>query len=594
MNRSASLFLLPSALLLGPVTQACTSVLSPAVEVSRTSELGAARMIAPDGRELPLSVLVPGLGNGEIVVLAMTEVGCPIASKLAPRLERLTREFEGRGVRFVGVDASTQDSLADIAEDGQALGRTFLVLKDARQELVRALSARTTTEVFVFDGRGRPVYRGAVDDQYALGAARPAPTQNYLVNALQAVLAGQPCDPAVTEAPGCVLTILPGGEAVPPVTYAKDVAPILQRRCQGCHRPGQVGPFSLLSFDEVKGRAKMIASVVQDGVMPPWNADARFDGVFANQRSLGADEKKTLLAWIEGGMPRGNPADEPPPRAWPAGWSIGTPDVVFEPEYDVEAKGPFTAQGFAVPREGVVDYQHFTTETHYAEDRWIQALEVHPGAADVVHHVLVAIQEANGDIDEKSYLAVYVPGDTPSVYPQGYAKRLPAGAKLVFQLHYTPNGKERFDRSKIAVVFAKEAPEFEVVTDAVINQRFEIPAGASAHEVRAASVLREDTGVVALFPHMHLHGKDFSYVAHLPDGSEQELLFSHYDFSWQESYLLPDPLLLPAGTKLECIGHFDNSPANPNNPDPTEAVRWGEQSFEEMFIGYFDRVEPLE
>jgi hypothetical protein len=585
------------AFLLPPVAQACegpSAALAATAAAKNGSELRAIVLIDAEGQALPLGELVPGFARGEVVVLALTEVGCPIAGKLAPRLERMAQELAPRGVRFVGLDASTQDSLADVARDSRELGRSFAVLKDARQELARALGAHTTTEVFLFDGAGTLAYRGAVDDQYSLrGAARPAPTQSYLASAITAVLAGTSPEPAETEAPGCALTILPAGDA-PALTYARDVAPILQRRCQSCHRPGQVGPFALTSFDEAKGHAKMIASVLADGIMPPWNADARYDGVFANERKLPADEKKTLLAWIEGGMQRGNPSDEPAPKTWPEGWSIGKPDVVFEPEFDMRTKTAYPKEGYPVPREGVVDYMYFTTPTDYPEDRWIQALEVQPGAKDVVHHVLVAIQEKGGGIEERSYLAVYVPGDTPSVYPQGYAKRLPKGATLVFQLHFTPNGKERFDTSKLALVFAKEAPQFEVVTDAVVNERFEIPPGAEAHEVRASRMLDEDTGMVALFPHMHLRGKDFRYVAHFPDGRDEELLFSHYQFQWQESYLLPDPLLLPAGTKLECIGHFDNSKANPNNPDPTQSVHWGDQSFEEMFIGYFDKVVPLE
>jgi peroxiredoxin len=585
------------ALFLSPVAQACEGP-GAGLAVGLSSVPGAERLraielVGADGSARALGELVPGLGRGEVVVLAFTEVGCPIAGKLAPRLARLAQEFGARGVRFVGIDASAQDSLEEIARESEELGRSFPVAKDARQELARALDARTTTEVFLFDGAGRLAYRGAVDDQYSLGAARPDPTRTFLIGALHSVLAGNAPELAETEAPGCVLTLLPPSELSAPVTYAKDVAPILQRRCQGCHRPGEVGPFALTSFDEAKGRAKMIASVVEGGSMPPWNADARFDGVFANQRRLTPGEKTTLLAWIEQGTPRGNAADEPAPPRWPEGWSIGTPDLVLQPEYDMH-KQPLPPEGFAVPREGVVDYQYFTAKTSFPEDRWIQAMEVAPGAPDVVHHVLVAIQRKDGGIDEKSYLAVYVPGDTPSVYPEGYAKRLPAGATLVFQLHYTPNGKARTDRSSLAMVFAKEPPLFEVVTDGVANERFEIPPGASAHEVRESLVLGEDTGVVALFPHMHMRGKDFRYVAHMVDGSELELLFSHYDFLWQESYILPDPLLLPAGTRLECIGHFDNSKENPNNPDPTQAVRWGDQSFEEMFIGFFDKVVPLE
>ena len=377
-------------------------------------------------------------------------------------------------------------------------------------------------------------------------------------------------------------------------TYSRDVAPILQRRCQGCHRPGQVGPFSLLAFDDAHGRAKMIASVVEQGAMPPWNADARFDGVFVNQRSLTANEKETLLAWIAAGAPRGNPGEDPKPLSWPTGWSIGEPDAVFTPDYDLLAKKSLPAEGYAVPREGVVEYQYFTVKTDYPEDRWIRAMEIKPGAPDVVHHVLAALQSSNGFLDDKSFLATYVPGDTPSIYPDGYAKRLPKGATLLFQVHYTPNGKERREKPELAVKFADELPLFVVQSNAVVNREFEIPPGAANHEVRVRALFPQEVGLLSLFPHMHTRGKDFRIVAHFPDGKEQELLFAHYDFNWQEAYILPDPLLLPAGTELECIGHFDNSAANPNNPDPTAAVRWGDQTFQEMMVGYIDTVVPLE
>jgi len=546
-----------------------------------------------DGSVATFAECVPGFARGEIVVLCMTEVGCPIAGKLAPRLERLSREFGARGVHFIGLDASVRDSLADIARDSAELERTFPVLKDSRQELARRLDVHTSTETFVFDGRGRLAYRGAVDDQYSLGAARPEPTQDYLVLALQAVLKGDEPTLAASPAPGCLLTLLPESELPVAPTYSHDIAPIVRARCEACHRPGQVGPFALQSYDDVKGHAKMISSVLQKGIMPPWKADARFDGKFANQRKILPAEKELVLRWIAEGMQRGNAAEDPKPATWPEGWSIGKPDVVLMPVNDARDGKPLPPDGYAVPREGVVEYQHFTVKTNYPEDRWMQALEVKPGAADVVHHVLVGVQRENGTIDPSTYLAVYVPGDTPSVYPKGYAKRLRAGATLVFQVHYTPNGKQRHDRSSLAIVFAKEPPEYEVVTNSVMNEEFVIPPGAENQEVRAERSIRTDVGLVALFPHMHKRGKDFRFVAHLPGGEAQELLLSHYDFNWQESYLLPDPLFLPAGTKLECIGHFDNSSGNPNNPDPKASVRWGDQTFEEMFIGYYDTVVPV-
>lgn len=377
-------------------------------------------------------------------------------------------------------------------------------------------------------------------------------------------------------------------------TYSRDVAPILQRRCQSCHRPGQVGPFSLLSFDDARGRAKMIAHVLDLGVMPPWNADRRFDGVFVNQRSLTEGEKKTLLDWVAAGAPRGDPSEDPAPRRWPSGWSIGEPDAVLSPDFDLLAKQPLPEEGFTVPREGVVEYQYFTVKTAFPEDRWVRSFEVKPGSPEVVHHVLAALQSSSGFLDDRHFLATYVPGDTPSIYPEGYAKRLPKGATVLFQVHYTPNGKERHDRPALAMVFADEPPLFVVQSTAIVNQSFEIPPGAPDHEVRAEHTFSADVGLLSLMPHMHKRGKDMRILARLPDGEEQELLFAHYDFNWQEAYILPDPLLLPAGTKLECIGHFDNSAANPNNPDPKATVRWGEQTFEEMMVGYIDTVVPLE
>jgi len=394
-----------------------------------------------------------------------------------------------------------------------------------------------------------------------------------------------------------ILATTAGGTDTPrgaPPSYSRDVAPILQRRCQGCHRPGQVGPFTLLSFEDVHGRAKMIASVLEQGAMPPWNADARFDGVFVNQRSLAASEKKTLLDWIAAGMPRGNPSEDPAPVQWPAGWSIGKPDLVLRPDYDLLARKALPEAGYEVPREGVVEYQYFTVKTGFPEDRWVRSFEIKPGSADVVHHVLAALQAPNGFLDDKSFLATYVPGDTPSIYPEGYAKRLPKGATVVFQVHYTPNGKERHDKPTLAMIFADEPPLFVVQSNAIVNRGFEIPPGAANHEVIAEQVFKGEVGLLSLMPHMHTRGKDMRIVAHYPDGMEQELLFAHYDFNWQEAYILPDPLLLPAGTRLECIGHFDNSAANPNNPDPKSAVRWGDQTFQEMMVGYIDTVVALE
>lgn len=410
----------------------------------------------------------------------------------------------------------------------------------------------------------------------------------------------------VTVALPALLASLADDEPAQTVTWSRDVAPILQRNCESCHRPGQVGPFSLQDYDEAKGWAEMISSVVEERRMPPWNATEEYDGVFANERALSRKERQLILDWVAQGMPRGNPAEDPKPVDWPSGWRIGEPDAVFTVD---EFRGertfgqpqPLDEKGFAVPRDGVVEYQYFSVKTDFAEDKWIKALEVRPGAADVVHHVLILVDDPNAtpeerqrQLDFRSYFAGAAPGDLPAEYPEGYGKLLPAGSTLIFQLHYTPNGKERFDRSSLGLIFWEETPLFEVVTNGIVNLRLDIPAGADDYEVRAEEIMEEDTGIVALSPHMHTRGKDFKFIAHYPDGESEELLDCDYDFNWQEVYILPDPLFLPGGTRLECVGHFDNSEANPNNPDPSARVRWGDQSFEEMFIGYYDYVRPVD
>ncbi|MFT5050642.1 MAG: peroxiredoxin [Chlamydiales bacterium] len=570
------------------------------VAATTLADLSDVRLLALDGAT---STFASAVGSGPVVI-AYTAVGCPIAQKYASRLSRLASQFADEGVDFVLVDASPQDTRAAIAKELGELGLSLPVYLDHRQELTRLLDVVTTTTVFLFDTNGGLAYRGAVDDQHSLGASLPEPRANFLLDAIQDVLALRKPEPASTEAAGCRITRLADDELPEEITYSKHIAPILQRNCEECHRPGQVGPFTLQSYEKARGWSEMILEVVDERRMPPWNADEAFDGVFTNERHLSKKERSLLHQWVEGGMQRGNPEEDPEPIEWNDDWAIGEPDVVYTMErwWGGNGRGnsdPLPAEGYEVPREGVVDYQYFMVETGFSEDRWVRSIEAHPGAADVVHHVLVMIDdpkssaaERDRQLDFTSYFAAAAPGDNVVQYPDGYAKRLPAGSTLVFQMHYTPNGKQRFDRSSVGLIFANRAPDFEVVTDAVVDGRLLIPAGAENHEVRASRTFPDDVAVIGLFPHMHMRGKDFKYTLHYPDGGSEDLLYSHYDFNWQEGYVYPDPFLFPAGSRLECVGHFDNSVGNPNNPDPEQDVRWGDQSFEEMFIGYFDYVRP--
>ncbi len=528
--------------------------------------------------------------KGKTLVIAYTGLGCPISQRYAPRLMQLYEKFRDKGVTFVGINANPHDKRKAIAKEAKKLGIKFPILQDKGQELTRQLDAKTTTEVFVVDSDMVIRYRGMIDDQYALGEKRAKPKTKYLEKAIAAARKNEFPHVNRTAAPGCVITrktpAKSQGKSKSDVTYARHVARIVQDNCVSCHRPGQVGPFSLTSYEQLTGWSAMIEMVVDDGRMPPWNADEEFDGHFSNERKLTKKEKATLLAWIKDGMPRGDPKKEPAQPKWPKQWRIGKPDRVYHMK-----------DTFLVPKDGTVAYQYFEVPTDFKEDKWIVAMEAHPGAPEVVHHIVAFVMEPGKKADlnrlglEEGFLCATVPGDTPSIFPPGCAKRLPAGANIVFQLHYTTSGKAQRDKSSIGLKFAKGPVDREVRTRGIYNMSFEIPPGEGNHEVRSEFTTAEDMELLSFFPHMHTRGKDWAYVAHLPDGKEMKLLsVSHYDFNWQESYALKEPLFIPKGTRLECVAHFDNSESNFENPDSTQPVKWGEQTWEEMMIGYIDWI----
>ncbi len=311
--------------------------------------------------------------------------------------------------------------------------------------------------------------------------------------------------------------------------------------------------------------------------MPPWHADPRF-GHFSNDRSLTSRQRATLLAWIEQGSPLGDPAKLPPPRAFPEGWSIGKPDMVFEIPKEIQ-----------VPSTGVVDYVHIIVPTDFDRDMWVQAAEVRPSERSVVHHVVGYVQDPKaGRRGRPEHLAAYVPGDVPTIYPDGIAKKIPAGAKLIFGIHYTPDGTSRLDRSKIGLVFAKAPVKHRAFTKHIDTERFKIPAGADNHEVTSTRTFNSDIHLYSLSPHMHLRGKDFKYTATYPDGRQEVLLsVPAYDFGWQSAYVLTEPKAIPKGTRIDCAWPTSTTPRRRTPPIPTstQTVGHGEQSFQEMMMG---------
>jgi peroxiredoxin len=525
------------------------------------------------------------------VVVAFLGTECPLGNLYIGRLKELHDEFAPRGVQFLAVNSNSQDSAEEVAEHARKNEVPFSVLKDANGKVADLFGAERTPSVFLLDA-GRVVrYRGRVDDQYGIGYKRTQPTRRDLAEALEEVLAGQAVSVPVTQAVGCFIGREKPAEPERRVTYTKDVAIILQKNCQECHRPGQIGPFSLLTYRQARGWSATIREVVSEGRMPPWNADPRH-GRFANDRSLPKQDRDTLLAWIDQGCPEGDAADLPPAAEFRDDWTIGQPDLVLtmkEP-YRVPAQAP--ASG--------IRYQYFALETNFDRDVWVQAAEARPGNRAVVHHIIAFIgeppQREGQETVDIDMLAGYVPGNRPPMYPAGLGKRVPKGAKIVLQVHYTTNGTEQADQSSVGLVFAKEPPRHQVRARFVENRHFVLPPGAADHEVTAASTFEKDAVLLSLSPHMHLRGKSFEVRAVFPDGKSEVLLsVPRYDFMWQHTYVLAKPLDLPAGTRLECTARFDDSENNPNNPDPTKEVRWGDQSWEEMMIGvvgYAWKEEP--
>ncbi len=393
--------------------------------------------------------------------------------------------------------------------------------------------------------------------------------------------------------------------ATPDVTFHKDVEPILQKHCQECHRPGEIAPFSLLSYKDARPWAKAIRSDVLTKKMPPWFADPKY-GHWMNDRSLSADEVATLVSWVDRGAKEGDMKDAPKALAFVDGWNIQKPDAVLG-----------MSEPFHLPAKGDVPYQYVVLPTKFTEDKWVQMAEARPSDRTVVHHVVIFIRDPQskwlreaktgvpfvpegGNFQNISgggndILMIYTPGKVPEMWRPGLGKMIKAGSDLVLQIHYTTNGKETEDHTQVGLVFAKEKPTERAMTIGGYNLGFKIPPGDPNYKVEAKNVFPNGATILNLFPHMHLRGKSFEYALVYPDGHSEVLLrVPNYDFFWQLDYQFSKPLVIPPGTQIVCTAWYDNSPNNPKNPDPTATVRFGEQSWEEMMIGFYDVEIPAD
>jgi hypothetical protein len=391
-----------------------------------------------------------------------------------------------------------------------------------------------------------------------------------------------------TDAVGCHIGRVREPDPKSAVTWSNQIARVFQKHCVECHREGDIAPFSLTQHDEAAGWGPTLAEVIREQRMPPWHADPAI-GKFRNARLMSDAEKQLVYDWVAAGCPAGEPADLPAAREFPVGWQLPrAPDQVIE----------MRPEPFTIPADGTVEYQYFVVDPHFTEDKWVAAAEVIPGSRAAVHHAIVFIRPPDdAGFRGIGWLAAYVPGQRLEQLEAGLARRVPAGSKLVFQMHYTPNGSEQQDLSRVGIVFAEpEAVREEVVTLLALNQTFEIPPWVKDFRVDAVLDHFPAQGrLLALVPHMHVRGRGFRIEAELPGQKPEPLLdVPRFDFNWQTTYVLSEPRRFPPKTQLRCIARFDNSAGNPNNPDPNAPVRWGDQTWEEMVLGYFAVAIPVD
>lgn len=516
-----------------------------------------------------------------VVVFVGTE--CPLVRKYVPTLNELLARFGPPAVGWLAIDANSQDSLADLAQWARATQCRLPLVKDPDGRLAERLGAERTPEVLVLDPAGQVHYRGRIDDQFGQDFNRPRATRADLALALEALLAGGAVELPTTQAIGCRIGRLRAPVDGAEVTWCRDVSRILARRCQNCHRPGEFAPFALSDYAEVRGWAETIGEVVRQRRMPPWHASSP-PGEFANDPRLSDEELALIERWVALGAPEGDPAELPPPAKFADDWQLGDPDQVVY----------MSDEPFTVPASGVVPYQWFEVDPGWTEDRWIRSAECRPGNRAVVHHVAVYVWPPGKDWylalnDRINLLSLFQPGQRPQLGAWNEtAFYVPAGSRLRFEMHYTANGIAQTDRSCVGLRFAEPGSvRRQLSTIMVAEPRLEIPAGKADQRIEARYTLDEDTLIYGVGPHMHLRGRAFRVEARDIAGQASQTLLEvpAYDFKWQIEYRFAQPRRLAAGTEIVCTAWYDNSAENPNNPDPTATVRWGEQIWEEMLLG---------
>lgn len=522
--------------------------------------------------------------EGRAVVLFFTANDCPVARQSASKLKALREQFGQRGVSVLLVNSNPADDRVSIAKEARALGIWHLpVLKDDTQGVARTLGVKRTGETIAISTRDWTVfYRGAIDDQLVEGAQKPQATEPYLAAALTEFLEGKPVSRPRTVARGCLLEF--DGETGPdarPVSYARQVAPILEQKCVRCHSPGNIGSWPMTGYKKVRSMASMIEEVLLTRRMPPWDADPGI-GKFANDASLSVAQAQTLLRWVQQGAPREDGDDPLEARAAAPtpDWPLGPPDIVLR-----------LPQPEQIPATGVLPYRHIEVVATNAVEGWVGAAWVKPGNRKVVHHVIARLKEGGqkDHLGQDEMFAGWAPGATQGWLPKGSGKFLPKNAKFDFEVHYTSDGEPQTDQTEIGLYLLRVKPAMRFESVPVVNTTFEIKPGDPDSQVYAMYGFERAATLYSVTPHMHLRGKWMKFEALFPNGRRETICsIPRYDFNWQFTYVLARPRKIPAGTWVFLSGGYDNSPLNPSNPDPKKLVAWGDQSWDEMFLGWYN------
>ncbi len=542
-------------------------------------------------------IILPDAVAGDPFLIAVRDPGCPVARRYAPYLQRL--QASGLNIIYLLTGELATEDMVRQDQERHRLKGTYIL--DADRKLSDWLGVRTSSEVFLFDQQARLRYRGAINDRFGVGFSRPKARQHFLADALNAVRSGVAVETPATTAPGCFVHKPTQKTASANITWHKQISRLMTAKCQQCHRPGQSGPFSLQTYEQVVQRKAMIRFVLENKIMPPWLAAGDPDR-WIGDRHLTAADRQLMIDWIDAGAPVGAAVDANAPHQWETGWQFGEPDVVLT-----------SPRILNIPAEGEIAYEYISIPTRFAEDRWVQTIEVATDAPQNTHHIILFLlppeskqkqfmpgthAKTDLSIREKHLLTLrgfyggYVQGLPGVRYQEGTAKLLPKGWRILMQIHHEANGVASQDQPSIGIQFAARPPQKIIKTKAAATKEIHIPAGESNYLKTATYSFANAGQIFGFFPHTHLRGTAFHYKLVQPDGSEKLLLdVPRYDPNWQLHYQLKSPIDVPAGSTLVARARYDNSANNPNNPDPDADVKFGLQTRDEMMIGYFDWVE---